>query len=221
MIAEPPTVDPPLIEPPEAGVIEDARARRRRQRQAGAAATLIAAAIVAAVLATGGGGGGRGGGVPPIVARVASRLPGLSLAHARLALTDAAAEYQLWILPGADSPGDQTCLAAVSLDPAVTHGSSAWCARTGQARYWGMQYPIYRNNPGGGVTVVGLEPGTAANVTLVSDGGARHAQFPVTNHVYLVTNAAAGDKITSTTVTGARVTHVIARATPLPPLGST
>ena len=206
MIAEPPTVDPPLIEPPEAGVIEDARARRRRQRQAGAAATLIAAAIVAAVLATGGGGGGRGGGVPPIVARVASRLPGLSLAHARLALTDAAAEYQLWILPGADSPGDQT---------------SAWCARAGQVRYWGMQYPIYRNNPGGGVTVVGLEPGTAANVTLVSDGGARHTQFPVTNHVYLVTNAAAGDKITSTTVTGARVTHVIARATPLPPLGST
>jgi hypothetical protein len=218
MIAEPPTVDPPLIEPPEAGVIEDARARRRRQRQAGAAATLIAAAIAAIALASSGG-GGRDGVVPPIVARVASRLPGLNLAHARLALTDAPAEYQLWILPGGNSPGDETCLAAVSLDPAVTRGSSAWCARAGQVRYWGMQYPIYRNNPGGGVTVVGLEPGTAANVTLVSDNGARRSQFPVTNHAYLVTNAAAGDKITSTTVTGTRVTHVIARATPLPPLG--
>jgi hypothetical protein len=181
---------------------------------------LIAAAIAAIALATSGSGdrGGGGAGVPPIVARVASRLPGLSLAHARLALTDAAAEYQIWILPGADSPGDQTCIAAVSLEP-VTRGSSAWCVRTGQARYWGMQWPIYLNNPGGGVTVVGLEPGTAPNVTLVSDGGARHTQFPVTNHAYLVTNAAAGDKITSTTATGARATHVIARST-LPPIGS-
>jgi hypothetical protein len=64
-----------------------------------------------------------------------------------------------------------------------------------------------------------MEPGTAPNVTLVADGGARHTQFPVTNHAYLVTNAAAGDRITSTTATGARVTHVIARATPLPPIG--
>jgi hypothetical protein len=102
MIAEPLAIDSLLIEP-EAGVIEDARARRRRHRQAGAAATLIAAAIAAIALATSGGGGA---GIPPIVDRVASRLPGLNLAHARLAPTDTAAEYQVWILPGADSPGD-------------------------------------------------------------------------------------------------------------------
>lgn len=205
-----PVIEPPAIGAPDAGVIEDARARQRRHRQAGAAATLIAAAIAAIVLATAGSGGGRGGRVPTIVRAVASRLPGLNLAHARLALTDTAADYQVWILPGGDSPRDQTCVAVVSLNPAVTHGSQASCQRTRPVRYWGMQIPIYANNPGGGVAVAGLEPGTASSVILVSRGGAEHERFPVSNHAYLVTGAAPGDKLVSTTATGARVTNTIA-----------
>jgi hypothetical protein len=172
---------------------------------------LTAAAIAAIVLATAGSGGGGGGGrVPTIVRAVASRLPGLSVARARLALTDTAADYQIWILLGGDSPRDQTCVAVVSLDPAVTHGSQASCQRTRPVRYWGMQVPIYHNNPGGGVAVAGLEPGTASSVILVSRGGAEHERFPVSRHGYLVTGAAPGDKLVSTTATGVPVTNAIA-----------
>ena len=177
---------------------------------------MTAAAIAAIVLATAGSGGGGGGRVPTIVRAVASRLPGLNLAHARLALTDTAADYQVWILPGADSPRNQTCVAVVSLDPAVTHGSQASCQRTRPVRYWGMQVPIYHNKPGGGVVVAGLEPGTASSVILVSRGGAEHERFPVSNHGYLVTGAAPGDKLVSTTATGVPVTNTIA-AVPIAP----
>lgn len=60
---EPPSVEPPPVEQPhgetpDAGVIEEARARQRRQRAMGAAAALAAAVIAATLwLSTGGGGG--------------------------------------------------------------------------------------------------------------------------------------------------------------------
>jgi len=53
------TVERPHVETPDAGVIEEARARQRRHRGVAAAAVLAAAGIAAILLAfTGGGGGG-------------------------------------------------------------------------------------------------------------------------------------------------------------------
>ncbi len=51
------TVEPPPAEPPDAGVIEEARARQRRHRGVAAAATITAGAIAAILLAFAGGGG--------------------------------------------------------------------------------------------------------------------------------------------------------------------
>src|SRR5271154_2383669 len=51
------TVDPPPAERPDAGVIEEARARQRRHR--GVAAAVLAAAAIAILLGFAGGGGSR------------------------------------------------------------------------------------------------------------------------------------------------------------------
>jgi hypothetical protein len=51
------TVERPAVETPDAGVIEEARARQRRHRGAAGAALLAAGAIAATLLATTGGGG--------------------------------------------------------------------------------------------------------------------------------------------------------------------
>lgn len=59
---EPPSVhvEPPLIQTPDAGVIEEARARQRRHRSVAAAAMIAAGTILLAL--TGGGGGSQPGG---------------------------------------------------------------------------------------------------------------------------------------------------------------
>jgi hypothetical protein len=66
------TVNPPMVESPEDGVIDDARARQRRHRgTAGVAAALVAAAVVAAVIGFGAGRAGpsqHGGGPTPSAA---------------------------------------------------------------------------------------------------------------------------------------------------------
>jgi hypothetical protein len=188
----------------DAGVIKEARTRQHRHRRRGIGITLIAAVITAVVLLAGVGGGG---GIPPIVRQIASsQAPGMNLTKLRPALMDAGADYQVWLLPPGAEP---TCVVALSLDPATTHGSSVWCTAA-SAR--GVDWPIYRNNPGGGVTVVGVEPGTASTVRLVSSNGAASKLFPVSGHAYLVTHAKPGDKLVTTTATGATVTSVISPA---------
>jgi len=52
------TVEPPPVETPDAGVIEEARARQRRHRAAAGAGLLAAAAVGGILLGTTGGGGG-------------------------------------------------------------------------------------------------------------------------------------------------------------------
>jgi hypothetical protein len=52
------TLEPPPLQAPDAGVIEEARARQRRHRGAATAATLLAGALAAILLAFAGGGGG-------------------------------------------------------------------------------------------------------------------------------------------------------------------
>lgn len=64
------TAERPPLETPDAGVIEEARARQRRQRGLAGAAVIAAVTIAAILLTVGGGGGG-------------SRLEGARLPHAR------------------------------------------------------------------------------------------------------------------------------------------
>jgi hypothetical protein len=52
------TVEPPSIETPEDGVIEEARVRQRRHRGAAAAVTMVAVVVLALLLGFAGGGGG-------------------------------------------------------------------------------------------------------------------------------------------------------------------
>lgn len=59
------TIEPPPVETPDAGVIEEARARQRRHQGIGGAAVVAAVAITAILFAfVGGGGGSRPGGAP-------------------------------------------------------------------------------------------------------------------------------------------------------------
>lgn len=70
------TVTPPPQDAPDAGVVEEARARQRRHRGIAAAATIAAGAIVALLLGfAGGGGGSHRGSAPAPARRLPSRTP--------------------------------------------------------------------------------------------------------------------------------------------------
>lgn len=70
------TVTPPPKDLPDAGVIEEARARQRRHRGIAATCAIAAGAIAALLLGVGGGGGGSHRGSAPVPAR---RLPSKAL----------------------------------------------------------------------------------------------------------------------------------------------